>query len=75
MKSEAIDYIIVGSGPNVYRREALDRLRDGAEREGFDFPTLYQLAARHLGAFPEDMAALLAELTGHTPSPDTVEAS
>lgn len=50
--------------PNVYRREELDRLRASAEREGFDFTTLYQLAARQLGAFPEDMATLLDELTG-----------
>ena len=61
--------------PNVYRREELDRLRASAESEGFDFTTLYQLAARQLGAFPEDMATLLDELTGRERPGEAAEAA
>jgi len=61
--------------PNVYRREELDRLRAGAEREGFDFSTLYQIAARQLGAFPEDMSTVLDELMGGQQSNGAAEAA
>lgn len=67
--------VLKSRAPIVYRREELERLRAGAEREGFDFPTLYQLAARQLGAFPEDMATLLDELTGGGKSEEAVEAA
>jgi hypothetical protein len=45
----------------VVRRE-LAQLRRSATVEGFDFPTLYQLAARQLSWMPEDAASLLAEM-------------
>jgi hypothetical protein len=61
--------------PENYRRGAMHRLRLGAQREGFDFATLYQLAVRQLGAFPEDMATLLDEMTGGAPSFETAEAA
>jgi hypothetical protein len=48
--------------PNMYRREELTRLRESALAEGFDFPTLYTLAVRQLGALVEDMAELMGDL-------------
>ena len=48
--------------PSLAVREELSKLRRCARVEGFDFPTLYQLAARQLSWMPEDAATLLTEL-------------
>ena len=48
--------------PSLVVRRELAKLRRSATVEGFDFPTLYQLAARQLSWMPEDAASLLAEM-------------
>jgi hypothetical protein len=48
--------------PSLTVRKELAKLRQCATIEGFDFPTLYELAARQLSWMPEDAASLLAEL-------------
>ena len=48
--------------PSLVVRQELAKLRRCARVEGFDFPTLYQLAARQLSWMPEDAASLLAEM-------------
>jgi hypothetical protein len=48
--------------PSLVVRRELAQLRRSATVEGFDFPTLYQLAARQLSWMPEDAASLLAEM-------------
>ena len=48
--------------PVRVRRQELARLREAANAEGFDFPTLYHLAVRQIGWLPEDGASLLAEI-------------
>lgn len=52
-------------GPDMYRREELERLRESARVEGFDFATLYTLAVRQLGALVEDMAELMGDLAAN----------
>ncbi len=48
--------------PSLTVRQELAKLRRCARVEGFDFPTLYHLAARQLSWMPEDAATLLTEL-------------
>ena len=48
--------------PSLTVRRELAKLRQCATVEGFDFPTLYELAAKQLSWMPEDAASLLAEL-------------
>jgi hypothetical protein len=48
--------------PSLVVRRELAKLRRCASVEGFDFPTLYQLAARQLSWMPEETANLLAEM-------------
>jgi len=48
--------------PSLVVRRELAKLRRCARVEGFDFPTLYQLAARQLSWMPEETASLLAEM-------------
>jgi hypothetical protein len=57
--------------PSLTVRRELAKLRQCAGVEGFDFPTLYELAARQLSWMPEDAASLLAELaeTPYMPAP------
>jgi hypothetical protein len=48
--------------PSLVVRRELGKLRRSATVDGFDFTTLYQLAARQLSWMPEDAASLLAEM-------------
>ena len=48
--------------PSLAVRQELAKLRRCARVEGFDFPTLYQLAARQLSWMPEETETLLAEM-------------
>jgi len=51
--------------PDLYRREELNRLRESARVEGYDFQTLYLLAVRQLGALAEDMSELMGDLAAN----------